>query len=315
MMGQDLSYLSSEGDPVIELCAGRWRLVLDPATGGAIAALSFGGVEVLRPVADARLAAQQGRAVAAYPLIPYANRIGWGRFGFGGEVFRLDRNFAGHSHTIHGNAWMHPWDVLAAAGTTARLVFDHAPYGVSAREWPFAYHAEQHFALDEQGLSLRLSVENRDTRPWPAGLGLHPYVARTPGSVLRFEADTVWMTDSDELPLDQRAVEGPTEFARGRAVAGVVIDNCFAGWGGSACATWPEHGVSLRIEAGAPLDHLQLYTPADRDFFGLEPVSNMPDAINRLEDTAGQGLQILAPGEVLAGTIRLSIDSAESNVA
>lgn len=294
---------------MIELVAGRVRLVLEPETGGAIGALTFAGVELLRPVADARLAAQAGRAVAAYPLIPYANRIGWGRFSFGGEVFRLDRNFADHPHTLHGNAWMHAWEVLEFAGHTARLVFDHAPYGVSAREWPFAYHAEQHFALDEGGLSMRLSVENRDTRPWPAGLGLHPYVARTPGTLLRFEADTVWTTDADELPLDQRAVEGATEFDRGRAVAGAVIDNCFAGWAGSALVTWPEHGLSLRIEAAAPLDHVQLYTPAGRDFFGLEPVSNMPDAINRMADAAGQGLQILAPGEVLAGTIRLSVET------
>jgi aldose 1-epimerase len=295
---------------VIELVAGRVRLVLEPETGGAIGALTFAGVELLRPVADARLAAQGGRAVAGYPLIPYANRIAWGRFGFGGEIFQLDRNFDDHPHTIHGNAWMHPWTVLESGERAARLAFDHAPDGASAREFPFAYHAEQHFAVDELGLVIGLSVQNRDTRPWPAGLGLHPYVARTPRTALRFEADTIWLTDATGLPTEQRAVEGDTEFDRGRDVSAAEIDNCFAGWGGSATIIWPEHDLALRIDAGPPLDHLQIYTPEGRDFFGLEPVSNMPDAINRLDTVAGQGLQILGAGETLAATIRLSIAPA-----
>jgi aldose 1-epimerase len=294
---------------MIELCAGLVRLVLDPETGGAIASLSFGGVELLRPVADARLAAQGGRAVAGYPLIPYANRIAWGRFDFGGERFQLDRNFADHPHTIHGNAWMHPWIVLESAERSARLIFDHAPDGASAREFPFAYHAEQIWTVEESNLTLHLSVQNRDTRPWPAGIGLHPYVARTPGTVLRFEADTIWITDATGLPSEQRAVHGDSEFDRGRAVGAAAIDNCFAGWGGTARINWPEHDLALCIDAAPPLDHLQLYTPAGRDFFGLEPVSNMPDAINRLDSDAGQGLQILGPGESLAASIRLSIEA------
>jgi aldose 1-epimerase len=294
---------------LIELCSGRWRLVVDPATGGAIASLTWGGIDVLRPVADARLAAQGGRAVAGYPLIPYANRIAGGRFALGGEMFQLDSNFGADPNTIHGNAWMHPWHALDS-GARIALGFDHTPDAASAREFPFAYHVEQHFAFDDAGLTIGLSVENRDTRPWPAGLGLHPYVARTPRTVLRFEADTVWMTDAAGLPQLQRAVEGDTEFDRGRALAGSLIDNCFAGWGGTALVTWPEHGLSLRLQAGPPLDHVQLYTPPGADFFGLEPVSNMPDAINRLDDTAGHGLQILAPGQALAATIRLSIEAA-----
>jgi galactose mutarotase-like enzyme len=61
------------------------------------------------------------------------------------------------------------------------------------------------------------------------------------------------------------------------------------------------------IEAGLPFDHIQLYTPPLRDFFGLEPVSNMPDAVNRMDQVADGGLRVLATGEVLAGVIRMGI--------
>ncbi len=292
---------------MIALLAGKFRLVLDPATGGAIAGLEYDGIELLRPVADARLGAQRGQAVAAYPLIPYANRIAWGRFSFGGQSFQLARNFGNHPHTIHGNAWMHPWVVVRSDATSALLAFDYAPAGGDAHEWPYAYCAKQQFVLDGQCLTITLSVENRDTRPWPAGLGLHPYVARTPRTTLRFEADTVWTTDADSLPGERQAVEGDTEFDRGRDVSAAAIDNCFAGWGGEATVHWPEHDLTLTLSATLPLDHLQLYTPAGRDFLGLEPVSNMPDAINRMDAVSDQGLRVLAPGARLEGMVRFSI--------
>jgi aldose 1-epimerase len=292
---------------MIELSAGALRLVLDPETGGAIAALTR-GVPLLRPVADPRLGAQHGRAVAAYPLIPYANRIGWRRFSLGGKSYALDRNFGDHPHTIHGNAWMHPWTVLHAGDRAACLAFDHDPAGGGAREWPFAYHAEQHFALDEDGVSVTLSVRNTDALAWPAGLGLHPYVVRDGATVLRFEADTVWLSDAAELPCERVAVAGNFEFDRGRAVSGDPIDNCFAGWAGEAEIALLDERLSLHIEAATPFDHFQVYTPAGRDFMGLEPVSNMPDAINRIESTADHGLTWLDPGATLSGLVRLWVE-------
>jgi aldose 1-epimerase len=202
---------------------------------------------------------------------------------------------------------MHPWVVVRSDATSALLAFDYAPAGGDAHEWPYAYCAEQQFVLDGQCLTITLSVENRDTRPWPAGLGLHPYVAHTPRTTLRFEADTIWTTDADSLPGERQAVEGDTEFDRGRDVSADVIDNCFAGWGGEATVHWPEHDLTLTLTATLPLDHLQLYTPAGRDFLGLEPVSNMPDAINRMDAVSDQGLRVLAPGARLEGMVRFSI--------
>jgi aldose 1-epimerase len=266
-------------------------------------------VPLLRPVVDSRLGAQRGRAVAAYPLIPYANRIAWGRFSLDGKAYALDRNFGDHPHTIHGNGWMHAWTVVQAAGRTASLSFDHDPAGSGAREWPFAYHAEQHFAVDDGGVSVVLSVRNTDALAWPAGLGLHPYVVRDCATLLRFEADTVWLSDPDELPCERVAVRGSLAFDRGRAVSGDPIDNCFAGWAGGAEIALLDERISLRIEAATPFDHFQVYTPAGQDFIGLEPVSNMPDAINRMQVTADHGLQWLEPGATLSGRIRLRVES------
>ena len=51
--------------------------------------------------------------------------------------------------------------------------------------------------------------------------------------------------------------------------------------------------LSLSIQAASNLRYVQIYTPPNQDFFCVEPVSHMPDAINRAPDD----MQLLAPGE------------------
>ncbi len=65
--------------------------------------------------------------------------------------------------------------------------------------------------------------------------------------------------------------------------------------------------MALTLSATPPLDHLQLYTPAGRDFIGLEPVSNMPDAFGRMDDVADAGLVVLQPGDSISATITLRV--------
>lgn len=296
-----------ENAVTITLMAGDLRVVLEPETGGAIAAFTCGGVEILRGVADARLAAQHGRAVAYYPLLPFANRVRLGQFAFGGESYRLDRNFGDSPNTIHGNAWMHPWTVTEHDARSLRCRFVFVPEGALAGQWPFAYEAEQTFELSDDGLHVALSLRNTDTRAWPAGLGVHPYVARTPRTTLQFEADSIWTVGADEMPAERQAVGGAWSFDRPRPLDHAHIDNCYAGWGGTATVTMPEHTIAVVLRAEPPLDHLQLYTPTGRDFIGLEPVSNMPDAINRMDEVADQGLVVLQPGEALHAALSLRV--------
>jgi aldose 1-epimerase len=298
---------------ILELRAGDLCGKLDPETGGAIAGFTWRGIDVLRPVRDPRLAEQRGSAVAAYPLIPYANRIANGRFTLDGEVFQLDRNFGGEPHSLHGNAWMRRWSVAEAGETNARLTLSHRPPGDPAGEWPFAYDAEQVFSLAEDRFSITLSVRNRDERWFPAGIGLHPYAARTPRSLLGFEADTVWNPGADSLPVSPIAVPIGQSFSPARAIGKDVLDCCYAGWGGVAIVTMPEHGIAVQIEAGPPLDHFQVYTPVGKDFCGLEPVSNMPDGINRMGSVADQGMVVLEAGQTLTATVTFVVSMLQAS--
>ncbi|GBQ84588.1 aldose 1-epimerase [Gluconacetobacter johannae DSM 13595] len=289
---------------MIELAAGNARLGLLPDLGGAIAHWTSGATQLLHPVRDLNLLAQKGRRVAGYPLLPFSNRVADGRFHFEGEDYRLSPNFGGETHAIHGNGWEHAWELELLSDASATLVLSwHPPHGAEVVEWPFAYCAQLRFDLREDSLSIGMLIENTDSRPQPVGMGFHPYFPRRSGLRLGFSADTVWTSDERNLPSLRVPATGAWSFEHMRAIDGQAIDNCYAEWPGAAFLRWPNEGLALTVEADEPFRHLVLFTPPDKPYIAVEPVSNMNDGLNH-PGIVDRGVRVLAPGAKLEGHIR-----------
>ncbi len=288
---------------MLELTSGGSVLTLLPELGGAVAGWRRDGVDVLHPVSDPNLIAQHERPVAAYPLIPFSNRVGYGRFGFGAERFQLAANFGGEPHTIHGNGWMREWRVAEAQASRAVLTLDHQG---PAEQWPFRYQAAITYLLAEDSLTVSIRYENTDERAQPVGLGFHPFFPRTDDTELGFEATGVWKAGPDALPEARLAVEDGWRFSPARPVAGASLDNCYCGWTREASLRWPSRRLGMRITAAEPFGHLVVYTPPGRDYLAVEPASNMTDAVNRM-DVADQGLRVLQAGEAMQAWVALSL--------
>jgi aldose 1-epimerase len=293
----------------IELEAGANRLVLVPATGGSIGLWRHGEHDILRHAEPEDLASGDPRALGCFPMIPFCGRIGWGKFATGGAEYQLDRNFSPQPHTIHGNAWKRPWAVASATAQRAVLSFAHDAAGMGARTWPFSYEAELEYVLAEDGLTVAMTVTNRDAHAMPAGMGLHPYFPKTTDTVLGFRAAGVWLNTIDHLPGDREPVPAEWRFTPERTLGEPGLDNCFAGWEREARITWPSRGLTLTIGAGAPFGHLVVFTPDQRDFFCVEPVSHVPNAFN-MPEVADGGLRVLAPGESMTSGVRFLLSAA-----
>ncbi len=110
-------------DGPLVLRAGALEAALSPAAGGSLLWLRHGGEDVLRPAPDN---CHDPLGMANFPLIPYANRIANGRFGFDGRDYQLPRNFGDHPHSIHGTGWQAAWTVGDQGANAVRLVQDHA---------------------------------------------------------------------------------------------------------------------------------------------------------------------------------------------
>ncbi|MET0745425.1 MAG: aldose 1-epimerase [Microvirga sp.] len=298
-----------DASDLVTLAHGPLRLELAPAIGGAIAGFRRDGVAILREAPAQAVAEGLVRQMASYPLIPYSNRIAGGRFTFEGEAYRLAPNFGDHPHSVHGNAWQRRWSVAALEPARCRLVLDHRPVGGDAEGWPFAYRAEQAFVLDDDGLAITLTLTNEDGRPMPAGLGLHPFFPKRPGTSLRFQAEAVLRNGPDSLPASREPVPPEWDYGALRPLGEPGLDNCFAGFDGSAEIRYSNENIAVRIEADAVFGHLVVYVPSARDYFAVEPVSHMNDAIHHPE-VPGNGLVVLNPGETLSGTIRFRIGTA-----
>lgn len=270
---------------MIRLAHAGWELELQPALGGSVAAFRRHGADIFRPAAAG---ADHPLLTACFPLVPYANRIADGRFSVGGEAYALPRNVQGQDHPLHGVGWLTAWTVETADGRHATL--GHRHYG--DEHWPWAYAAEQRFALDDDGLRITLSVTNRDARPMPVSLGLHPYFAKARVDRLQFTAEGVWLVDAGLLPTERAPADGLGDWAGGDTVdRPALIDNSYAGWAGEAIIARDDGDLRLTGE-GTPFLHL--FVPPGQDFFCVEPVTAMPDALNRTPPV------MLAPGEVCA---------------
>ncbi|WP_347302841.1 aldose 1-epimerase [Croceibacterium sp. TMG7-5b_MA50] len=279
--------------PAMELAAHGWRMVLLPAIGGSIGALEHDGRAVLR---TGGAAADHVLETACFPLVPYANRIADGHFAFGGAEYTLPRNFQpDHPHTLHGTAWLRGWDVAEAGSDTALLTHTHT----GDEHWPWPFRAEQRLTLAPDRFSLELTMQSMAEQPVPAGVGLHPYFPCAEATRLTFHAEQAWLADGQDLRTDAVPAKRFGDWAAGAAVRGdTLIDNSFSGWNGQAVIGQHDHTVRLATD-GATDCHL--YRPPAGAFFCLEPVSHLPDAINR------EGMALLAPGATRTVSMTLTV--------
>jgi aldose 1-epimerase len=283
---------------LITLRAGDAAVELAPEAGGSVTRywIERGPVtrEWLRPTPAGALRAGHPDLAAAFPLVPYSNRIRAGRFSFRGRSVIEPLNRPPERHAIHGHGWQARWQPTEVTAATARLEYRH-PAGA----WPWAYHATQRFILTPSELTVELGLSNQSTAPMPAGLGWHPYFPRTPRATITADVRAMWLTDEERMPTELVAPPA-APFGRGR-------DNCFLGWSRRVTIDWPELGARLLMRAEPPLDYLVVFTPARRPFFCVEPVSHVTDAFNLAEaGRSDSGILVLEPGETLRTAVVLA---------
>ncbi|NWK97985.1 epimerase [Sphingobium lactosutens] len=278
------------------LRAGGLEAALSPAVGGSLLHLTLDGVDLMRRAPER---ADDPLAMASFPLVPYANRIADGRFAVDGADYQLPLNFGDHPHSIHGFGWQANWTAKTTTASSALLVHEHG----GDAGWPWSYRAEQQVTLTASALSMSLSVENVGDRPMPVGLGFHPYFAADAATTLRFDARSLWLSTADMLPDREAPADVLGDWSRPAIVQGDdLVDNAYAGWSGPATIARGD-GLRLLIDATGA-DWLHVYRPPGEAYFCLEPVSHMPDAINR------GGMDMVAPG----GTARLSMTIAVAKI-
>ena len=283
--------MTPSSKPSFELHAGALRLALRPDLGGCIAGLWHRDTPILRSLEPASLTAS--RPSGCYPLVPYSNRLGHRHFRWKGHEYTTQPNFDENPHSVHGVGWLRAWEIVSSSAVEVVLRYRHAADG----HWPFAFEASQYFTLTPQAMRVQMVFTNIGDMAQPVGLGWHPYFPKRARSRLHIELSDRWDSDATQLPVRKVAQPGIDSD-----VAHLNFDNCFDGWKGPARIR--DEKFSLQLSSS--LDRLVVFTPQNRDYFCVEPVSHVSNAIH-MADPAAHGLRSVAPGETTDAWMNLEI--------
>lgn len=293
MSAQDAPPDSATNEGSLELRAGPLRLALRADLGGSIAGLWHGDTPILRSSEPGALTG--ARQSACYPLVPYSNRLAYQRFRWQGGDYATTTNFDGNPHSVHGVGWLRVWELVSCGANDATLRYRHLPDA----HWPFAFDAQQSFTLTPRSLGVQLVVTNTAEVAQPVGLGWHPYFPKRERSQLQITVTERWDSDATELPVRRVAQTGIDGD-----VSQLGFDHCFDGWSGPACI----RDEKLVLQLISNLTHLVVYTPADKPYFCVEPVSHVSNAIHMV-DPAAHGLCTLQPGERVEASMTLDVSA------
>jgi aldose 1-epimerase len=269
---------------LIELEDELTHLTLAPELGGSIVNWTT-GQPLLRYSDTHALNTGLPGKLACFPLAPWSNRVSAGGFDCPDGWLTLAPNSLTDPLPIHGSAWQQPWQVVSQSRNDAVLQLDSTT--------PFAYRARQRFHLSEGRLSIELHVTHLAERAAWHGLGLHPYLPRTPDTRLQAKAGTVWMCDARKLPTHLSAVPADWDFQSLKALPDSLVDNGFCGWDGQCLIQQPDFGYELHCQATGS-DVYLLYCPPGLNFFCIEPVSHPVDAHHL---PGRPGLRLLEQGQ------------------
>lgn len=253
---------------MIQLHAGDAVAEMSPLDGGRVSRLAVDGFDLL----VTGTASDSPLTWGSYPMVPWAGRLQYGRFGFEGRTVEVPIDMA--PHAIHGTGYTSPWDVVDQG-------LDHAEL-TCRLTWSLGGIAHQHVQLTPGALVCVLSVV-AEHDAMPVTIGWHPWFVKPVTDRLHFTSH--YVCDDEQIPTGELAPPPERPW-----------DTCFLG---------PEpplelaYAGGLRVRVESDCDHWVAY---DRPLHAtcVEPQSGPPNAQN-------MGLAaILAPGEMLQRTMTIS---------
>lgn len=276
---------------IFELQASDYRLGITPERGGSIAYFTWRTHALMRATCGPSIL-----DTACFPLVPFSNRIAFGRFEGPDGPVQLAPNFpgGGHPHALHGFGWLAEWAVVSA--TTDAITIRH---DYESDAWPWPYRAEQTFVLSHAGLRHDLSARNLGSSAMPTGLGFHPYFLHNEATVYRGLHSGEWRTFDDGLPIALDRHDQPRDWWNGSPVGARVVDTVYEGRTGPLSIDWPDRNLKLIIQPSDPLSRTVVYVPAGQNFFAsnrsvIQPMRSIAQAVR--PDCAGSNRgEVLTP--------------------
>lgn len=260
---------------------GRLVATIDSVHGGRLAGLVFDGTDLLIDAHHPR--AHHPLGWGCYPMVPYCGRVRDARLDFRGRAHDLPRT--AEPHSLHGVTLDRPWRSTAFDESSVELRIDFDD------RWPFRGHATHVVRVDDEGLTMVLTLEADEDMP--AMVGWHP-----------------WFVKPERSPLDmgimlRRDASGITTDARVERPAGPV-DDCFVGRFDGRSNTVNDlltiRVADVELSLSSDCSHWVLYDEPTHATC-VEPQSGPPNQIN-------DAPVVVAAGESMSRWFRIRVVAA-----
>jgi aldose 1-epimerase len=255
-------------------------------------------------------------------LFPFPNRIRDGHFVWAGHEYQLPKNDSTQKNAIHGFTPREPWGLLdcGADSVSAWMKAAFPCQTTWTHHWPAGGIFQLRIQLAEMALRYEARVINydREKRPFPFGLGYHPYFATTPDCRIQTPAQARWEL-VDGLPTGKRLkLAGDFDLREPKPVSALTLDDVYTDFPPTPPAAdglvergrveYPGVGV-LRIRTDPAFRELVLFTPPHRKAVCLEPYTCPTDAIH-LQEREDVGWRVLPPGAKWEGVVEYAWEAA-----
>jgi len=255
-------------------------------------------------------AGETPRWFGSWPMLPMCNRAFAAKLDTGFGIHDLPANDPSGAN-IHGFSWQNTWDVVAQRPN--RVVLQHVARGLG----PFDYTAQTSVTLEESGVSFDLSVTHQGEAPLPYGMGFHPWFPADGDTLVSFKAaGEIYMAEGFR-PVGSGPVRAMHDFSHGRGirrhaeglVGGLDCETAanYLEWDGTMQVHWPKRRKALVLNASPNLRSPVVWSPVGAEFVCFEPQSHAVGAQTEGLVRALAPMRILARGETLHGSMRLSL--------
>ncbi len=264
-----------------------------PHLGGSIQELSIDNVELIRGISIDKAGIKQYKST--YPasiLFPFPNRTDNGTYVFKNTTHQLPINEPALQNAIHGLVYNEPFQVDHVHKNGISLTYQSE----SIPGFPFQFLLNVRYGFSTTGISIKFEVRNVGGEEFPFGLGWHPYFVLDDykNTSIHFSADKKYLINQRHIPKDSEPYN-----EKMIALENASLDTAFRLSDSTILVKTPNHELKMFVPNES---FLQLYTPEDRNYFAIEPMTCIANSLN-----SKIGLRQLAPNESWSWDIDLTL--------
>jgi aldose 1-epimerase len=146
----------------------------------------------------------------------------------------------------------------------------------------------------------------------PLGAGFHPYFPRRFARQVSFAAQQLWQADAGHVATGVGGVPLQHDYDVPRGITQEEeLTLYYGGWNRRATiGDGRQHQIA--ISASPLLSHLVLHAPKAGDYFCIEPVTHVANAVNLAQSgLPNTGLQTLSPGHTFSCDLRMDFSGPD----